>query len=311
MKKGGSFLDHSYILLVFVFCLSAFLTCATAPLIRLLLERSLGDSFALQRVMSRAFAGYVLVLFVLYRKRLKSKVGESLNHTRLPWIKHLLCGFGIGIGSLVILAGVMLIMGAAEIKVQFSLADSGRKLLKYLGVAAVVAMAEEVFFRGIVLQNLRADLKAFLALLLTSVFFSLVHFLNPADAPELSRFDLFDGFRLFPYFFRPFADLQAVWPIAAGLFLIGAALAVAYLVTGSLFLPIGIHAGWVFFNKVDSFFIEAGKQKGLLFGQTDISYFAYTDSLITWIMTGLLIILLLIYGARTSHLSPIAKSGGG
>ena len=129
MKHSNSFLSRSYILLIFVFVLTAFLTCATAPFIKLLLEQGFGDSFSLRRVMSRAFLVYALVLFLLYRKRLKSKVGESLNYTRLPWLRHLFGGFGIGAGTLLVLAVVMLIAGAAE--VQFSSADFARKLLKY------------------------------------------------------------------------------------------------------------------------------------------------------------------------------------
>jgi len=298
MKKCNSFLSNSCILLLFVFVLSVFITCLTAPWIKLLLKQGFKISLSLSQVMSRSFMAYVLLLFLLYRKKLKSNVGESLNHTRLPWVRHLLMGSAIGVGSLMLMAAIMLIVGAAEIEGQFSLIQSCRKLLKYLGTAVAVALVEEILFRGIILQSLRANLKAFLALILTSAIFSLLHFLKPVNPPDISQFGVLNGFVVLPSFFQQFSDFQSIMWITLGLFLIGLALGTAYLVTSSLFLPIGIHAGWVFFNKADSLFLEIGKRKGLLFGQTDKSMFFFLDSIAAWIMIGVMIILLLAFGKK-------------
>ena len=165
MKNSSPLLDRSYVLLPFVLVLAAFLACLSAPFIKVLLDRVFDSSFALKRVLSRLLIVYLVLLFILYRKRLKSNVGESLNHTRLPWATHLIWGFLIGVISLALLSMIMLIAKAAEFDVNFSLMESGQKLLKYLGTAAVVAIIEEIVFRGIFLQSLRAELKAFFALM--------------------------------------------------------------------------------------------------------------------------------------------------
>ena len=130
MKKNSSLLDHSCILLLYVFLLSMLLTCIASPFIKVLLDRGLDASLALSRVMSRCFIAFSLLLFCIYRKRFKSGVGESLNYTHHPWLKHLLFGFAVGLGSLVIMTIIMIIMGIAEIELQSSLIETGGKLLK-------------------------------------------------------------------------------------------------------------------------------------------------------------------------------------
>jgi len=298
--KSSSLLDRSYILLVYILVFSAVLTCIASPGLNVLLNRVLDDNFGLSRVMSRTFMAFTVLLLLFYRKRLKSEVGQSLNHTNIPWVRQLVWGFGIGIASLLLMTVVFCLLGATRVAVEFSLARLAGKLLKYLGVGLAVAAGEEIFFRGIVLQSLRADIKAFLALLFTSAFFSAVHFLGPEKSISMSGFDFLAGFKAAPRFVEQFGSFESIMWIGLGLFLVGAALATAYLATGSLFLPIGIHAGWIFYNKIDGYFFTEIKRRGLLVGETDISYLAGTDSLIAWLMMAVLIGLLTAFGSKLS-----------
>lgn len=81
---------------------------------------------------------------------------------------------------------------------------------------------EELTYRGYGLQNLKEGLNLALAIVLTSIFFAARHIGNP-NANALSTIIIF---------------LAGLW------------LVFAWLVTQQLWLPLGIHAGWNFFEGI-------------------------------------------------------------
>lgn len=81
---------------------------------------------------------------------------------------------------------------------------------------------EELSYRGYGLQNIKEGLNLALAIVITSIFFAARHIGN-ANAGALSTIIIF---------------LAGLW------------LAFAWLVTQQLWLPLGIHAGWNFFEGV-------------------------------------------------------------
>jgi membrane protease YdiL (CAAX protease family) len=85
---------------------------------------------------------------------------------------------------------------------------------------SMVSLSEEIWNRGYLLQNLEDGLNTIFAVALSSLVFGLSHLGNPNVSP------------------------QAVIGISFG----GVFLAFAYLRTRSLWLPIGLHLGWNFFE---------------------------------------------------------------
>lgn len=119
--------------------------------------------------------------------------------------------------------------------------------------AAVVPFIEEAFFRGLVLGILLKSGRRYLAILVTSALYSIIHFLK---APEHTSTNVAwtSGFNSIAHAFVQFSDPLLVAAGFTTLFLIGWILADARLRTRSLWLPIGLHAGWIFtagaFNKI-------------------------------------------------------------
>jgi uncharacterized protein len=112
------------------------------------------------------------------------------------------------------------------------------------GAAIAVPIIEELFFRGLVLGILLRSLRPILAALIASAFFAILHFLKaPARTNEVVTW--FSGFRSIANSFAQFSDPMMVLALFATLFLIGWILANARLRTRSLFLPIGLHSGWI------------------------------------------------------------------
>jgi len=118
-------------------------------------------------------------------------------------------------------------------------------LISVLGAAIAAPVIEELFFRGLLLGILLRQLRPMVATLLTSAFFATIHFLKAPARPD-EGVTWVSGFHSLANSFAQFADPAMVLALFATLFLIGWILADARLRTRSLFLPIGLHSGWIF-----------------------------------------------------------------
>lgn len=119
--------------------------------------------------------------------------------------------------------------------------------------ALVVPLIEETLFRGLFLGVLLRSNRPLAATLVSAGIFSIVHFLK---APEQTNtaVNWASGFVSLAHSFDQFREPMLVLAGFATLFLIGWILADTRLRTQSLWLPIGLHGGWIFasgaFNKI-------------------------------------------------------------
>ena len=103
-------------------------------------------------------------------------------------------------------------------------------VLSMLGVFLLVGWSEELLARGYHLQTLASGMNLFWGVILSSAIFGLLHLGNP----------------------------NATWISAAGIFLAGLFLAYGYFTTRQLWLSIGLHFGWNFFEGVGFGFPVSG-----------------------------------------------------
>lgn len=113
-------------------------------------------------------------------------------------------------------------------------------LLALLVVFILVGFGEEITFRGYWLQNLEEGVKLPWAVAISSLAFSLAHLQNPGISV----------------------------PAVLGLVAAGLLFAFAYLRSGSLWLPIGVHIGWNFFEGPVFGFPVSGLEAVRLIEQT-------------------------------------------
>ncbi len=131
---------------------------------------------------------------------------------------------GILIGLIIMLTGYSLLIHFEEIffiKVNFDF----KELIISIILFTIVAIVEETLFRGYILKNLMCSFNKYIALVISSILFSLMHGFNP----NVDLFSLFD------------------------LFLAGIVLGLSYIYTKNLWFPIAMHLSWNLFQTLLGF----------------------------------------------------------
>ncbi|TGL04712.1 CPBP family intramembrane metalloprotease [Leptospira bouyouniensis] len=188
--------------------------------------------FTYSKILSRTTTIILFLALIWFRKKIDRMSIVSLGLTRFYQRKReLFLGFIAGVLSLSLVVGTKVIYGVSTWSPkEFFLSDW---LLSFYFLLSVfcIAFVEELFFRGYLLQSFVKEWGEKKAAILTSIFFSLTHFIRPIHDPFL------------------------LIPEMIGLFLVGYALSYSFIYTRSLYLPIGIHAGWVYVVKMQSSFV--------------------------------------------------------
>jgi len=171
---------------------------------------------------------------------------------------------------MVVLVALMALAGSFDPSFRLSVGETLARCGKAFAAAVTVAFIEEIFFRGIIFKGLREDLPALWAYVLACVFFAGIHFVQPAEDITLSAVRPATGFRHAFTSFYVFLDPATLVPGLLGLALIGVVLCYAFERTGTLYLSMGLHAGWIFGLKSFGGFGRYTREGlGWIFGSTD------------------------------------------
>jgi len=210
--------------------------------------------FPFHRVLSRCLQVSLIVLLWPALRwiglRRPSELGLRPNPVAL---RDLSAGLLCSLVSVALLAGLLLFLGFYGARPDPNTAALGR----IIGTAAVVSVVEEAVFRGVILGVCLWGLRANGAVLVSTLVFVVMHFVKPAKTaltPDQVRW--FSGLAETLNFT---AGLPSPWVLlfgAASLFVAGWILGRATVATGSLWLAIGIHAGWIFGVQTTNLFFK-------------------------------------------------------
>ncbi len=169
---------------------------------------------------------------------------------RADWARLFGTGLVVAVASmlLVYLIGLFAgVYGAVEVG-----GDIVSQLLKIVIGMLLIGVIEEILFRGFILTALRKSLGPVTAVLLSSALFAAVHFIKPAEPEITDRW--YSGFLLFSNLFAEASD--TFWPEVCTLFCMGTVLATLSYWTRSVYITIGLHAGWVWIMMLFRLFTE-------------------------------------------------------
>jgi CAAX protease family protein len=215
------------------------------------LVQNLGRSYP--EIATTPFARYVSSTLMLVALAGLWPLLKSLSATSLRGIgltsplehgRQLLGGLVLGLASLAVVAGLVVIFSARDFNHTLTSARLVKKLSGAVFTAAGVAVLEEALFRGGIFGGLRRVFHWPFALLVSSMIYSLTHFLGDVDYH--SKVTWVSGLEVLPRMFGSDISLAAAVPRFLNLTLAGTLLGLAYQRTGNLWLSIGMHAGWIF-----------------------------------------------------------------
>ena len=191
----------------------------------------------------------IILLWPLLRSIRTRTMSDLALERNSRWLRHLAAGFLLSAIPLLCCGAIIIALHVYSLRQTIN----GLSLAQVVGSALVVPVIEEMFFRGLVLGILLRSGRHYMSILATSALYSIIHFLK---APERTSAIVTwtSGFNSVANAFVQFTDPVLVAAGFTTLFLIGWILADARLRTRSLWLPIGLHAGWILtsgtFNKI-------------------------------------------------------------
>ena len=154
-------------------------------------------------------------------------------------IKSLIQGFVIGVIMMLVFASLVYLLGIIE----FNYVGLSTRLLISFFLYLLVALAEEVLVRGYILTNLQEKMSPFLALLVSSLFFGMLHLGNQ----------------------------HFTWIGFTTISLSGFLMGLLTLKTGSISTAVGLHWSWNFVQGPVLGFAVSGHQENGLFQTNELA----------------------------------------
>lgn len=170
----------------------------------------------------------------------------GLRRDRRGW-QRLTAGFLAAVVMLLILWGILFLSGICRLHQHV---DYGRLAWQVPVTALVVSVLEEVFFRGALQGAVRKTTVDTFAMVAVAVLFASVHFLKPPGGGMLPQdIHWWSGLAVLPDTLWRFRQPGLLFGGFSTLLLAGLILGYARVRTRSLWMPVGLHAGWIFGDK--------------------------------------------------------------
>lgn len=187
----------------------------------------------------------ILLLWPLARSLKVRSLAELGLQWDTRWPRRLTLGFFSAVSLMAAMSLVVFAFGG----ILFFPAEQRHigELPKVIFTAGCVGFIEECIFRGAFLGLLQRSMPRNAALLASSLFFAVLHFIQPLAsdiAPENVTWA--SGLALIPEIFSQWKNPMLVAASFTTLLAVGCVLGWAMQRTRSLWLGIGLHAGWVF-----------------------------------------------------------------
>ena len=172
--------------------------------------------------------------------------------------RDLVAGLVLAVGIVALLAGFYVLAGWFVVRPDPEWNKLGRIVLTAVAVGSI----EEFIFRGVILGLCLWSLRPTAAIAVSSLLFAVVHFLKPGRSSlQAGEVHMWSGW-------AELLNFTSAWPepavLAAGmasLLVAGWILGSSTLKTHSLWLPIGLHTGWVFAQQTSQIILRPATEE--------------------------------------------------
>jgi CAAX protease family protein len=240
-------------------------TAVLSPWIAGAVTAVFGTDFRFSRVYNRVFEVLLVGGLVLAWRRLDLGGPGDIGLRRRGWAGEFGTGLVAGLAGVGAALGAAWLFGAFVPELRFPLAKVLWKSALGAVGAVAIGVGEEALFRGVLLRRLVADVGRTAGALLVTLVYAAVHAIGKASTHGRGPVDAWAGFERTAALVAPLTSGTAL-PEMLGLFLLGLVLVTARLRSGSLWVPIGVHAAWVAAFRVGRLFFAMGKEPAWLVG---------------------------------------------
>jgi membrane protease YdiL (CAAX protease family) len=241
------------------------------------------------RFLDRSMLGLALLCLWPLLRCGGARSWADLGFARQPRpLSQILRGFALGWASLAAVALLAVGCGARAFILTHSATEIFRHLINATLTAAVVAVLEELIFRGALFGLLRQAMPWPAAIVVSSAVYSAVHFIKTGETALPVKW--YSGLALL---WALLAHPPPLIPAFFTLFVAGSILALSYQRTRALYFSIGLHAGWIFWLKAYGFLSRPS---------AGLSSFWGSDNLIDgWLSCIVLVILFVLIVRQRRH----------
>jgi uncharacterized protein len=199
------------------------------------------------RFVDRSLLGLALICLWPLLRSVEMRSWQDLGFARDGFLR-IFAGAVLGWASLAVAVLLAWVCGTSALITTHPMREVFHLFLTATATAIIVAVLEELVFRGALFGLLRRAAPWPAALIVSSAVYSAVHFIKKAEVPTPIAWN--SGLlSLWAMVSRP----PPLMPAFLTLFVAGAILALSYQRTGSLYFSIGLHAGWIFWLKSHQF----------------------------------------------------------
>lgn len=175
------------------------------------------------------------------------ETGQRLRHNPRGWLHF---GTGVLLASSLVLLMMWLLIQTDWFRLQRPVMwyDAIKNNITPVVISSVFV---EWLLRGVLLGICLRSMRPGIAIFIVSLIYAAGHFLSPMAGDQLAQQENWDaGFRMFELIGQRFFHLGSFALPFLTLWCIGMVLSYARFRTASLWLPIGLHLGWLFVHRV-------------------------------------------------------------
>ena len=219
---------------------------------------------------SRWLCVLLILPFLFWKCRITSF--QSAGFSR-PFLKTATTWFTYGFGMIAIIYASSAAFGAIQLKSDVSAGGFLSNLGNAMLAGILVGLLEEIVFRGLVFRMFYTVLRPLPAILLSSLFFAILHFKASAEVftnTSPQEIGLYEGF------YTAWAMMAALvtefdFTYLTSIFLVGILLHQVFLLTSNLWANAALHSGWVFTIKAVGGGFETSSSANAFTGTTRVA----------------------------------------